>query len=188
LYEEVARRSEGILSNRGALIVDTGEHTGRAAKDKAIVREPESENRLFWGDVNKDFPQDKFNALKDRMMAHATGRELFVQDTFGGADASYRLPVRIINELAWHSLFARTMLISDPAATAPHRPEFTVINFPSFQADPERDGTRSPTFILIDFSQRLVLIGGTSYAGEECLLYSELPPASARCDEHALLS
>ena len=166
LYEEIARRNEGVLSNHGALIVDTGEHTGRAAKDKAIVREPGSEEKVFWGDVNKDFPQEKFNALKDRMMAHATGRELFVQDTFGGADAKYRLPVRIINELAWHSLFARTMLISDPSITVPHHPEFTIINFPSFQADPQRDGTRSPTFILMDFSQRLVLIGGTSYAGE----------------------
>lgn len=166
LYEEIARRNEGLLSDHGALIVDTGEHTGRAAKDKAIVREPSSEDKVFWGDVNKDFPQEKFNALKNRMMAHATGRELFVQDTFGGAHPSYRLPVRIINELAWHSLFARTMLINDPSVTTPHHPEFTIINFPSFQADPQRDGTRSPTFILMDFSQRLVLIGGTSYAGE----------------------
>ena len=166
LYEEITRRNEGVLSDHGALIVDTGEHTGRAAKDKAIVREPSSEDKVFWGDVNKDFSQDKFNALKDRMMAHASGRELFVQDTFAGADPSYRLPVRIITELAWHSLFARTMFINDREATAPHRPEFTVINFPSFQADPQRDGTRSPTFILMDFSQRLVLIGGTSYAGE----------------------
>jgi len=166
LYEEVSRRNEGVLSDHGALIVDTGEHTGRAAKDKAIVREPSGEDKIFWGDVNKEFSQEKFNALKDRMMAHAGGRELFVQDTFAGADPSYRLPVRIITELAWHSLFARTMFINDRQATAPHRPEFTVINFPSFQADPQRDGTRSPTFILMDFSQRLVLIGGTSYAGE----------------------
>ena len=166
LYEEIARRGEGVLSKYGALIVDTGEHTGRAAKDKAIVREPESEARVFWGDVNKDFPQDKFNSLKDRMMAHATGRELFVQDTFAGADSRYRLPVRVVTELAWHSLFARTMFINDRSTTAPHQPEFTIINFPSFQAAPERDGTRSPTFILMDFSQRLVLIGGTSYAGE----------------------
>ncbi len=99
------------------MIVDTGEHTGRAAKDKAIVREPESEDKVFWGDVNKDFSQDKFNALKDRMMAHAAGRELFVQDTFAGAHPSYRLPVRIITELAWHSLFARTMFINDREAT-----------------------------------------------------------------------
>ena len=166
LYEEIARRNEGVLSNHGAMLVDTGEHTGRAAKDKAIVREPDSENKVFWGDVNKDFSQEKFNALKDRMMAHAKGRDLFVQDTFVGADHTYRLPIRVINELAWHSLFARTMFITDPAASTPHQPEFTIINFPSFQADPQRDGTRSPTFILMDFSQRLVLIGGTSYAGE----------------------
>lgn len=166
LYEEVARRNEGILSDYGALIVDTGEHTGRAAKDKAIVRESESADKVFWGDVNKDFPQEKFNALRDRMMAHATGRDLFVQDTFVGADSKYRLPIRVISELAWHSLFARTMFITSSQDSDPHLPEFTIINFPSFQADPQRDGTRSSTFILIDFSQRLVLIGGTSYAGE----------------------
>src|ERR671913_2424617 len=166
LYEEIARRKEGALSNHGVILVDTGEHTGRSAKDKAIVREPGSEDKVFWGDVNKDFPQDKFNALKERMMAHAKGRELFVEDTFVGADPKYRLPVRVISELAWHSLFARTMFISNIKETEPHEPEFTIINFPSFQADPQRDGTRSPTFILMDFSQRLVLIGGTSYAGE----------------------
>jgi len=166
LYEEIARRNEGALSDHGNIIVDTGEHTGRAAKDKAIVREPESQDKVFWGDVNKDFPQDKFNSIKERMMAHANGRDLFVQDTFVGADPNYRLPIRVINELAWHSLFARTMFISNIKETEPHQPEFTIINFPSFQADPQRDGTRSPTFILMDFSQRLVLIGGTSYAGE----------------------
>src|SRR5689334_16878854 len=121
LYEEIARRREGALSNHGVILVDTGENTGRAAKDKAIVREPGSENRVFWGDVNKDFSQGKFNALKARMMAHANGRELFVQDTFVGADPTYRLPIRVINEIAWHSLFARTMFISDPNATEPHK-------------------------------------------------------------------
>jgi phosphoenolpyruvate carboxykinase (ATP) len=166
LYEEIARRNEGVLSDHGALIVDTGEHTGRAAKDKAIVREPVSEDKVFWGDVNKDFSPAKFNALKERMMAHAKGRDLFVQDVYVGANADYRLPVRVINELAWHSLFARTMFISNAQNGGPHQPEFTIINFPSFQADPQRDGTRSPTFILMDFSQRLVLIGGTYYAGE----------------------
>jgi phosphoenolpyruvate carboxykinase (ATP) len=164
LYEEIARREEAIFSDHGALIVDTGEHTGRAAKDKAIVRDSSSEDKVFWGEVNKEFSQEKFNALKERMMAHAKGRDLFVQDTFAGADPRYRLPVRIITEFAWHSLFARTMFIND--AVADHKPEFTIINFPSFLADPERDGTRSRTFILMDFSQRLVLIGGTSYAGE----------------------
>ena len=166
LYEEILRRNEGVLSNHGVVLVDTGEFTGRAAKDKAIVREPDSENKVFWGDVNKDFPQAKFNALKERMMAHAKGRDLFVQDTFVGADPQYRLPIRVISGLAWHSLFARTMFISNHGETQPHKPEFTIINFPDFQADPQRDGTRSPTFILMDFSQRLVLIGGTAYAGE----------------------
>jgi phosphoenolpyruvate carboxykinase (ATP) len=164
LYEEIARREEGIFSDHGALIVDTGEHTGRAAKDKAIVRDSSSEDKVFWGEVNKEFTQEKFNALKERMMLHVKGRDLFVQDTFAGADARYRLPVRVITEFAWHSLFARTMFIND--AMDDHKPEFTIINFPSFRADPERDGTRSATFILMDFSQKLVLIGGTSYAGE----------------------
>jgi phosphoenolpyruvate carboxykinase (ATP) len=166
LYEEIARRGEGVLSAHGALIVDTGEHTGRAAKDKAIVREPSSEEKVFWGEVNKDFPAEKFNALRDRMMRYAEGRELFVQDTYAGADPRYRLPVRIVNELAWHSLFARTMFINDDRGESKHTPEFTVVNLPSFKADPARDGTRAQTFILMDFSQRLVLIGGTSYAGE----------------------
>jgi phosphoenolpyruvate carboxykinase (ATP) len=169
LYEEIVRRGEGLLSSHGALIVDTGEHTGRAAKDKAIVREPSSADKVWWGEVNKEFSQGAFDAIKERMMAHAAGRELFVQDTFGGADPRYQLPVRIITELAWHSLFARTMFINkseEELASHNRKPEFTVINFPSFRADPERDGTRSPTFILVDFGQRLVLIGGTSYAGE----------------------
>jgi phosphoenolpyruvate carboxykinase (ATP) len=166
LYEEIARRGEGVISAHGALLVDTGEHTGRAAKDKAIIREAGSADKVFWGDVNKEFSQEKFNSLKDRMMAYAGGRDLFVQDTFAGADPRYRLPVRVITEFAWHSLFARTMFINDESASTAHRPEFTIINLPGFQADPERDGTRSPTFILMDFSQRLVLIGGTSYAGE----------------------
>jgi len=167
LYEEVARRGEGVFSRHGALLVDTGEHTGRAAKDKAIVREPSSEEHVFWGEVNKEFTQEDFNALRDRMMAHTAGRDLFVQDTFAGADPRYRLPVRIVNELAWHSLFARTMFINpEESAREDHKPEFTIVNLPSFRAVPERDGTRSPTFILMDFEQRLVLIGGTSYAGE----------------------
>src|ERR1700741_1538046 len=108
------------------MIVDTGEHTGRAAKDKAIVRENESADKVFWGDVNKDFPEDKFNSLRDRMMAHATGRDLFVQDVFVGAAPKYRLPIRVVNELAWHSLFARTMFISESEPTTQHRPAFTI--------------------------------------------------------------
>src|ERR687893_998480 len=136
LYETIARRGEGVVSAHGALLVDTGEHTGRAAKDKAIVREPSSEDKVFWGEVNKEFPRDKFDALRDRMMSHASTRELFVQDTYAGADPRYRLPVRVVTELAWHSLFARTMFINDDAGEALHTPEFTVVNLPSFKADP----------------------------------------------------
>lgn len=167
LYEVIAQRGEGLFSDHGALIVDTGEHTGRAAKDKAIVRDEGSADKVFWGEVNKEFSTEKFNALRDRMMAHTAGRDLFVQDTFAGADARYRLPIRVVTELAWHSLFARTMFINPEAgSTEKHTPEFTIVNIPSFKADPERDGTRAQTFILMDFTQRLVLIGGTSYAGE----------------------
>ncbi|HEX7956600.1 MAG TPA: phosphoenolpyruvate carboxykinase, partial [Pyrinomonadaceae bacterium] len=167
LYETVARRGEGHLSAHGALLVDTGEHTGRAAKDKAIVREPSSEDKVFWGEVNKEISQEKFDRLRDRMMKYASTRELFVQDTYAGADPRYRLPVRVVTELAWHSLFARTMFINDDRGDAgSHTPEFTVVNVPSFKADPATDGTRAETFILMDFAQRLVLIGGTSYAGE----------------------
>ncbi|HYE12927.1 MAG TPA: phosphoenolpyruvate carboxykinase (ATP), partial [Pyrinomonadaceae bacterium] len=166
LYEVIVRRGEGVLSAHGALLVDTGEHTGRAAKDKAIVREPLSEDKVFWGEVNKEFPQGAFDRLRDRMMRHASTLDLFVQDTYAGADPRYRLPVRVVTELAWHSLFARTMFINDDEGKANHRPEFTIVNLPSFKADPAADGTRSQTFILMDFSKRLVLIGGTSYAGE----------------------
>ena len=115
LYETVARRGEGVFSAHGALLVDTGEHTGRAAKDKAIVREPSSEEKVFWGEVNKEFTQEQFDRLRDRMMKYASTRELFVQDTYAGADPRYRLPVRVVTELAWHSLFARTMFINDDA-------------------------------------------------------------------------
>ena len=166
LYETIARRGEGRLSAHGALMVDTGEHTGRAARDKAIVREPSSEGKVFWGEVNREFPQAAFDRLRDRMMRYASSRDLFVQDAYAGADPRYRLPVRVVTELAWHSLFARTMFINDDAGAAKHSPEFTVVNVPSFKADPAADGTRSETFILVDFHQRLVLIGGTSYAGE----------------------
>jgi len=136
LYEEIARRGEAIISPHGALLVDTGEHTGRAAKDKAIVREPSSADKVFWGEVNKEFSQAAFNALRDRMMAYTSGRELFVQDTYAGADPRYRLPVRIVTELAWHSLFARTMFINDDSDSATHTPEFTIINLPASRPTP----------------------------------------------------
>lgn len=165
LYDEIKRKNEGVITNDGVVLVDTGEHTGRSANDKFTVKEPSSQDKVWWGTVNKEFPQEKFNAIKDKMMAHIDGREIYVRDTYAGADEKYQLPVRIINELAWHNLFAQNMFVRQTKAE-PFKPEFTVINIPSFKADPATDGTRSETFILVDFGQKLVLIGGTSYAGE----------------------
>ncbi len=165
LYEIIEDRNEGIISKDGAVIVETGEHTGRSANDKFIVKESASEDKIWWGKVNKPFSQEKFNDLKVRMMNYLDGKELFVRDTYAGAHPSYQLPVRIINELAWHSLFARNMFVRKRSEEA-FTPEFTVINIPSFKANPETDGTNSETFILADFSQKLILVGGTSYAGE----------------------
>ena len=165
LYEEVKKRGEGDVTPEGVLLVNTGENTGRSAKDKAFVVEPSSEDKIWWSEGNKKFPQEKFNALKDRMMEYLKGKDLFVQDTYAGADERYELPVRIINELAWHSLFVNNMFVRRTKDT-PFKPEFTVINVPSFKADPEVDGTRTGTFILVDLGQKLILIGGTEYAGE----------------------
>ncbi len=165
LYEEVKKRGEGDVSPEGVLLVKTGENTGRSAKDKAFVVEPSSEDKIWWSEGNKKFPQENFNALKDRMMEHLKGKDLFVLDTYAGADERYELPVRIITELAWHSLFANNMFVRRTKDT-PFEPEFTVINVPSFKADPEIDDTRAGTFILVDLGQKLVLIGGTEYAGE----------------------
>ncbi|MCX5794316.1 MAG: phosphoenolpyruvate carboxykinase (ATP) [Elusimicrobia bacterium] len=168
LYEEAISRKEGRLSHMGALLVDTGRHTGRSANDKFIVKEPTTAGKVWWGEYNRPFDQDKFNGLYKRLQGYLQGRDLFVQDCYGGADPDYRLPARIVTERAWHSLFARNMLIK-PASSEEYRrfvPEFTVVAVPSFQADPKVDGTRSGTFILVDFSQRLCLIGGTGYGGE----------------------
>lgn len=165
LYDEIKRKNEAIITEDGVVLVDTGEHTGRSANDKFTVREPSSEDKIWWGEVNKEFPRDKFNAIKERMMKYLDGRELYVRDTYAGADPKYQVPVRIINELAWHNLFAQNMFIRK-TTNEPFEPQFTVINIPSFKANPETEGTRSETFILVDFGQKIVLIGGTSYAGE----------------------
>lgn len=167
LYEEAIRRREGRLAHLGPLVVRTGQHTGRSPNDKFIVREPSSEDKIWWGKVNQPMTQEKFDALHARMAAYLQGKDIFVQDCFAGADKNYRLPIRIITENAWHSLFARNMFIQgDPNELGSHVPDFTVIDAPGFHAIPELDGTRSAVFVVIDFGQRLVLIGGTQYAGE----------------------
>ena len=168
LYEEIIFRSEASLSFNGPIIVNTGKHTARAANDKFVVQETSSENHVWWGEYNRPFNLDKFNAVFQRMQGFLQGRDLFVRDCYAGADPNYRLPVRVITEYAWHSLFAKCMFI-DPATNEELRkfvPEFTVISLPSFQGLPEVDGTLSPTFILLNFDQRLCLIGGSGYGGE----------------------
>jgi len=168
LYEEIIFRAEGSLSFQGPVVVDTGKHTARAANDKFVVREPSSEELIWWGEYNRPFNVDKFNAVFQRMQGYLQGRDLFVRDCYAGADPNYRLPVRIVTELAWHSLFAKCMFL-DPATNEEMRqfvPEFTVISLPSFQGLPEIDGTLSPTFILLNFEQRICLIGGSGYGGE----------------------
>lgn len=167
LYEQAIRRREGRLAHLGPLVVRTGQHTGRSAQDKYIVREPASEELVWWGPVNQSISPESFDSLHRRMSAYLQGKDVFVQDCYAGADPENRLPVRIITENAWHSLFARDMFIQpQPEALGEHVPEFTVIQAPNFHAIPEVDETRSEVFIIISFAKKLVLIGGTQYAGE----------------------
>ncbi|MFO7588808.1 MAG: phosphoenolpyruvate carboxykinase [Gemmatimonadota bacterium] len=166
LYEHAIRASEGLLAG-GPLVVRTGDHTGRSPKDKFVVQEPSSEERIWWGEMNRPFPRDRFESLHRRMLAYLQGRGIFVQDLHAGADPQFRIPIRVVTENAWHSLFARNMFIRPPLeALADHDPAFTIIQCPGFHADPALDGTSSTVFIILDLGHRLVLIGGTSYAGE----------------------
>ncbi|CAO4195726.1 phosphoenolpyruvate carboxykinase [Methylorubrum extorquens] len=166
LYEEALRRNEAQLARGGALVATTGSHTGRSPKDKYVVRDAGTENEIWW-DNNGSITPDQFATLLDDFRAHARGKELFAQDLFGGADPAHRVRARVYTELAWHSLFIRNLLIRpERADLAAYVPELTIIDLPSFQADPARHGCRSKTVIAIDFSQKIVLIGGSAYAGE----------------------
>ena len=168
LCEEAVRRHEGFLSEGGPIVCRTGHHTGRSPNDKFVVDEASSRDRVWWGSVNRPISEAHFDAIQDRLLAYLHGREVFVQDCYAGADEAYRLPIRVITETAWHSMFARHLFIAEPdrAKLARHVPEFTVIDCPRFHADPAQHGTNSEVFILLNFAKRLVLIGGTSYAGE----------------------
>jgi phosphoenolpyruvate carboxykinase (ATP) len=168
LYEEIIFRGEAKISNLGPVVVNTGKHTARAANDKFVVREPSSENSIWWGQYNRPSSQEKFDELYARLQGFLQGRDLFIQDCYGGADPNYRLPVRIITELAWHSLFARNMFIK-PKTNEDYRrhvPEFTVIAVPSFKTFPQIDTTPTNTVIVINFAQKLCIIGNTGYGGE----------------------
>ncbi|WP_298958346.1 phosphoenolpyruvate carboxykinase [uncultured Methylobacterium sp.] len=166
LYEHALQRGEAQLAAGGALVAETGIHTGRSPKDKFVVRSPETENEVWW-DNNGAITQEQFDTLYEDFLAHAEGKELFAQDLYGGADSAHRVRARVYTEYAWHSLFIRNLLIRpDRDALASYVPELTIVDLPSFKADPARHGVRSETVIACDFTRKIVLIGGTSYAGE----------------------
>ncbi|MEO8354636.1 MAG: phosphoenolpyruvate carboxykinase (ATP) [Chloroflexota bacterium] len=168
LYEEAVFRSEGVTTAGGPFVAHTGKHTARSANDKFVVRHVDSENNIWWGVYNRPFDGDKFEILYDRMLGFLQGRDVFVQDVYGGADENYRLPVRIVTELAWHSHFVRNMFILPQSLEEYKRfvPEFTIVAMPSFKGMPAVDGTLSDTFICLSFERKLAIIGNTAYAGE----------------------
>ena len=168
LFEGAIRRDEGLFAAEGPMVCSTGQHTGRSPNDKFVVREPSSEQHVNWGATNRPIEAAAFDVLHREMAAYLEDKELFVLDAWAGADPAYRLPIRVVNQFAWHNAFARNMFLpeDDPAKRAEHAPQFTVIAAPGFKADPARHGTRSDVFILVNFAKRLVLIGGTRYAGE----------------------
>jgi len=168
LYEETVFRREARIARTGPLVVNSGKHTARAAQDKYIVREPTTEEHIWWGEYNRPMNPDKFNELFSRLQGYLQGRDVFVQDCYAGADPAYRLPIRVISELAWHSLFVRNMFIlpRNRDEYRQHVPEFTVIAVPSFKAFEPIDSTRTSTFIAINFAQQLCIIGDSGYGGE----------------------
>jgi len=168
LVEHAVRNGEGLLAKDGPLVVATGKHTGRSAKDKFIVRDAETENTVWWGKTNAPMTPEHFANLKaDFLQALAGKDQLYVADLFGGSQPENRVNVRVVNELAWHNLFVRTLLVRPvDAELAAFTPEYTIIDLPSFRADPARHGCRSETVVAVNFTEKLILIGGTSYAGE----------------------
>ena len=168
LYEEAIFRGEGHMTAGGPFLVRTGKWSARAANDKYVVQEHETEDKIWWGQYNRPMTPEKFNGMFARLQAYLQGEELFVQDCYVGADPNYRMPIRVITDKAWQNLFARNMFIpiTNRDELKRHVPEFTLIASPSFKVDPRIEGTRSDTAIVINFAQRLALVAGSSYGGE----------------------
>jgi phosphoenolpyruvate carboxykinase (ATP) len=167
LYEATLARGLGHISSGGALVVETGKHTGRSPRDKFLVEEPSSQGNIWWGPINRPTSAQKFDNLHRQILSHYQGRDIYVQDLFCGADPQYRLSVRVISESPWHSLFARNMFLRpSEKELAEFVPELTILNAPYFHAVPERDGTNSECAIMMNFAEKLVLIAGSQYAGE----------------------
>src|SRR5450755_302481 len=167
LVEIAIQNNEGVLSSRGALVSETGKRTGRSPKDKFAVRDTITDNKVAWGSVNLAFSPEKFDALYQRVLEYLADKEIYVQDLFCGADPKYQLPIQVINEYAWHNLFVRQLFIRPTTDELQNfKPNFTVVSAPGFLADPKRDGTNSEVFVIVNFTRKLVIIGGTKYAGE----------------------
>jgi phosphoenolpyruvate carboxykinase (ATP) len=167
LIEQAIVRGEGMLSDNGALVVRTGQFTGRSPKDKFIVRDSSTESTVNWGPVNQPMSPEHFDRLFARLVQFWEGKEAFVQDCFAGADPAYQLPVRVIAQRAWHALFGRQLFVrGDASKLEGYTPEFTIFFAPAFQADPATEGTRSATAIVLNFTKKIILIAGTEYAGE----------------------
>jgi phosphoenolpyruvate carboxykinase (ATP) len=168
LYEEIVFRQEAKISHLGPIVANTGKHTARSANDKYVVKEASTEQNIWWGEYNRPFSTDKFNGLVNRMQGFLQGRDVFVQDCYAGADPNYKMPIRIVTELAWHSMFARNMFILPQTAEEyrRHVPEFTVLALPGFKGIQTIDGTATETLIVLNFEQKLCIIGNTAYAGE----------------------
>ena len=167
LYTHALLRNEGRLAEGGPLVVDTGRHTGRSPNDKFVVREPGSEDRIWWGKINQQVDEEQFDGLREKVVSYLEGQDLYVVDSFAGADPAHRLAVRVITDSPWHALFAKTLFI-DPTEDelADHEPEAVILHAPAVEADPDTDGTRSSTFVVLHPTRSEILIGGTYYAGE----------------------
>ena len=167
LYEHALARGDARLAEGGPLVVDTGEHTGRSPKDKFVVREPGSEDRIWWGDVNAEISEEHFEQLREKVASRLSEGDVYVIDAFAGADPAHRIAVRVITESPWHALFAKTLFI-DPTDDEldEMEPQALVLHAPSVSAVPDEDGTRTETFVCLHPSRTEVVIGGTFYAGE----------------------
>jgi len=167
LYEETIKRNEGTIGQGGTMVAYTTPHTGRSPQDRFIVKEPSTENKIEWGNVNRAITSETFDALYDKVMNYFEGKDVFVRDLNVCAHPDYKTNVRVINEYAWHNIFVNNLFIRPDTSELPHKEVgFTVISAPGFKADPEVDGTRTETFILLNLQKRIALIGGTKYAGE----------------------
>ena len=167
LYSHALAAGDARLAEGGPLVVDTGRQTGRSPKDKFVVREPGCEERIWWSDVNQEISEESFEGLREKLVAHFAEGDVYVVDAFAGADPEHRLSVRVVTDSAWHALFAKTLFI-DPTdeELEDFEPGALILHAPSVEADPDEDGTRSETFVLLHPTRQEVLIGGTEYAGE----------------------